>query len=113
MSDNHNYAEHVAERLKRYKKEDIVFTYHAQIQATFRQIDLNEVTDNLANPKRLVLAVKGESAREGTEKFDCLFDYGKNKAHRYIITINAKLIVVTVININRKWQHRVDKYAKV
>ncbi len=108
-----NCRDYVSEKLKKYKEEDIIITEHAQIQAAFRQIDLEEVKGNLINPERLVLAVKEDAAKEGEEKFDCLFDYGKNHAHRYIITINEKVIVVTIININRKWQHMVDKHAKV
>ncbi len=104
---------YVLEKLRKFKKEDIVITEHAQKQAIFRQVNLDDVKDNLINPERLVLAVKEEAKYPNEEKFDCLFDYGKNHAHRYIITTDGKLVVVTIININRRWQHLVDKYAKV
>lgn len=110
---NMNYKDYVIEKLKKYKKGDIIITYHAKFQAEFRQISVEEVKDNLINPKRLVSAVKEEAKHENEEKFDCLFDYGKNTAHRYIITINSRVIIVTVIKINRKWQYLVERHAKV
>jgi hypothetical protein len=41
-------------KLKSYSKEKIKFTYHAEIRAITREIGLNEVRENIINPKRLI-----------------------------------------------------------
>ena len=40
------------EKLKVYKREAIIFTSHAEIQALMRQIDLEEVKNNIIDPKK-------------------------------------------------------------
>ena len=42
------------ERLKKYKKSEIIFTTHAEIRALGRGIDLEEVKENIVKPERLV-----------------------------------------------------------
>jgi hypothetical protein len=37
------------------------------------------------------------SANANEEKYDCYFAYSKQLAHRYILTINRKIIIVTII----------------
>jgi len=44
------------EKLKRYRKSDIIFTTHAEIRALGRGIDLEEVKENIINPEKLVYA---------------------------------------------------------
>lgn len=90
---------------------DIVFTHHAEIQSMVRQIDLGEVRKNLLNPHRLKYVEK-QPSRKGETKYDCYFGYSKTQAHRYVIVINAKLVVVTIIKINRRWQRRIEKHGK-
>ena len=98
-------------KLKKLTAKDIIFTHHAEIQAYVRQIDLDEVRENLLNPRRLKY-VSREPAKRGESKYDCYFGYSKTQAHRYIIVINAKAVVVTVIKINRRWQRRLEKHGK-
>lgn len=101
--------EELKEKLRKYKKEDIIITEHAKIQAITRNIDLNEAKENITNPKRLVYAEKQEALKADEEKYNCYFAYSKLYAHRYIITINRKVIIVTIVKINRNWQREIDK----
>ena len=108
-----DYKEDLKEKLKKYNKDDIIITDHAEEQAIFREISLDEVKENIINPKRLSFAGKQEAENEGEEKYDCYFGYSKSQCHRYILVIDGKCVVCTVIKINRRWQHIVEKYAKI
>ena len=92
------------EKLTKYKKSEIVITPHADLQAFTREVDLEEVKENIVNPVKLVYAKKQESKYKGEDKYDCYFAYSKHLYHRYALTINAKIIIVTIIKINRDWQ---------
>ena len=92
------------ERLKSYKKKDIIFTEHSELRAMIRNIDLNEVKENIINPKRLV-HVKSSSK----ERYECYFSYSKNHCHKYVIALNRKVIIITIININRDWQKMIRR----
>lgn len=94
----------IKERLRRYRQEDIIVTKHAEIQAFVRRIDLKDVKENILNPQKLVYARKLRAEKAGEEKYDCYFAYSKHLYHRYILTINRKVIIVTIIKINRDWQ---------
>ncbi|KHO46562.1 MAG: hypothetical protein QS98_C0002G0010 [archaeon GW2011_AR3] len=107
-----NYKHIVTEKLKKYKKEDIIITEHAYEQAIFRSINIDEIKENIINPKRLFYAIKQTAQKEGEEKYDCYFGYSKTQCHRYAIVINGKCIVCTAIKINRRWQHIAEKNAK-
>ena len=100
-------------RLKKFHPDDIVFSNHSRIQASVRQIDLSEVKQNLTNPKRLVYAKKEAGRRKGETKYDTYFAYAPSYAHRYIFTMNGKIVVVTVIKIQRNWQKLVEWYEKI
>jgi len=105
------HREEVIKSLKRFGLPDIVFTDHATIQATVRQIPLDEIRDNLLNPRRLSYAEK-QPAYKGETKYNCYFRYSKSLAHRYVIVINAKVLIVTVIKIKKRWQKRLEKHGK-
>ncbi|MBW2966323.1 DUF4258 domain-containing protein [Candidatus Woesearchaeota archaeon] len=107
-----NYKDVLKNKLKRYKKEDIIITYHAIIRIRQRQIDESEIIENLLNPKRLEYAIKGEAESEEEEKFDCYFGYSNTLCHRYVIVIKNNVVVVTVVKINRRWQKIVEKKLK-
>lgn len=96
-------------KLKKYKRDDIIITNHAEIQAIMREIDLEEVKNNIVDPDKLVFAHKQESTNLKEKKYDCYFAYSKLLAHRYILTLNGKVIIVTIIKINRDWQKVIDK----
>ena len=107
-----NCKDELAEKLKRYKKGDIGITDHARKQAIFRGIGLEEVKDNIINPQRLYFAGRQEAERIGEEKYDCYFGYSNTQCQRYILVINKRCIVCTVIKINRRWQHIFEKSSK-
>jgi len=94
-----NYKDFLVTKLKRYKKEGIIISRHAEEQAIFRGISIGEVKENIINPKRLY--------------YNCYFGYSKTRCHRYVLIINRHCIVCTIIKINRRWQHLVEKHAKV
>ena len=96
-------------RFRKYKKEDIIILPHAKIQALVRDIDLKEVKENIIKPGKLVYAEKQESKKPNEEKYNCYFAYSKSLCHRYVLTINRKVIIVTIIKINRDWQRIVEK----
>ena len=96
--------EELKQRLRSYKEKDIIITEHARLQAFVREVSLTEVKNNIINPEKLVYAQKQESQRYKEEKYDCYFAYSKHLYHRYILTINRKIIIVTIIKINRDWQ---------
>jgi hypothetical protein len=96
--------EELKEKLKTYKKLDIIFTKHAEIQSIVRDIGLEEVKENIVNPAKLVYAKEQEARKKGEEKYDCYFAYSKNLYHRYALLLNRKVIIVTIIKINRDWQ---------
>ena len=108
-----NFKDLLKNALKRYTKEDIIITDHAITQAMFRNIDIEGVRENIINPKRLVYAEKQKAKRENEEKYNCYFGYSSTKCHRYVLVINAKCIVCTIIKINRRWQHTFEKNAKI
>jgi hypothetical protein len=92
------------EKLKKYSKKEIIITPHAKTQALIRDVDLEEVKDNILNPSKLVYFRKQNSLKENEEKYDCYFSYNKHLYHRYVLTVNGKIIIVTIIKINRDWQ---------
>ncbi len=97
------------EKLKRYKKEDIIITGHAELQAYVREIDLEEIKNNIINPDKLVYAEEQKTKKVDEEKYDCYFAYSENLCHRYILSINRKVIIVTIIKINRNWQKIIER----
>ncbi len=108
-----NVKGEVAALLKKFKKEDILFDDHARMQSAIRGIDRGEVTLNLLNPSKLFFAREQEAREANERKFDCYFIISKRWAHRYVIVINGKLLVITVIKVRKKWQKKVDTHAKI
>ncbi len=108
-----NEKRSLVERLKTYSKKDVIFTSHAKIRAVQRGLNLEEVKENIVNPKRLAFAARQKSRKPGEEKYDCYFVYSNTMCHRYVLIINRKIIICTAIKINRRWQNMVEKYARV
>jgi len=96
--------EKLKEKLKSYSKADIIITNHAELQAFVRDVDLEEVKENVTNPVRLVYVKKQNAQEKCEEKYDCYFAYSKHLYHRYALAMNGKIIIVTIIKINRDWQ---------
>ncbi len=105
--------EDVKSKLRSYDRKDIIFTKHAELRALQRRIDLDEVRGNIINPSRLAFAKKLEARGRNEEKWDCYFPYSRTLCHRYVLITNGKIILCTVVKINRRWQGRIEKYARV
>ncbi len=101
--------EKLKEKFKTYKKEDIIFTDHAETQAIVRDIDLEEVKKNILNPVKLVYFEEQPALKKTEKKYNCYFGYSKKLCHRYALTINSKIIIVTIIKINRDWQRIIER----
>lgn len=107
-----NCKDYVIKRLKSFHKEDIIISDHALIRIIQRQMDADEIIENIINPVRLECAVKEKADNSQEEKFDCYFGYSKTQCHRYVIVIKDKVIVVTAIKINRRWQRIIETKLK-
>ncbi len=95
-------------KLRTYSEKDIIFTKHAQIRLITRNIDLKEVVKNIINPEKLVF-FEEQTTETNFKKYDCYFSYSKNLTHRYVFTINGKILIVTIIKINRDYQRMIKK----
>lgn len=103
-----NFKSLVVEMLKSYSEKDIILSAHAEIRLFQRQINKEEVINNILNPKRLEYALKEDAKNAFEEKFDCYFQYSKTQCHRYVLLFTEKVVVVTVVKINRRWQKIVE-----
>ncbi len=101
--------EELKKKLSKYKKEDIIITDHADLQALVRDINIEEVKENIINPDKLVYTRKEEALKKEEEKYDCYFSYSDNLCHRYLLVLNRKVIIVTIIKINRDWQKAIRR----
>lgn len=101
--------EKLKEKFRSYKKEDIIFTDHSKLQAFVREIDLEEVKENIVNPDKLVYAEEQKAFKKSEKKYNCYFGYSKSFSHRYALTTNSKIIIVTIIKINRDWQKIIER----
>lgn len=88
-----------------------MITHHALVRIIQRQINKDEIIENLINPEKLDYAIR-ESSSQKEEKFDCYFGYSKRLCHRYVIVIKHNVIVVTIVKIDRKWQEIAEKKLK-
>ena len=101
--------EELKEKLRSYEKSDIIITNHAEIQALVRDISLDDVKENIVNPDKLAYCEKQESKNTNKEKYNCYFAYSKEFAHRYILILNRKIIIATIIKIERDWQRTISR----
>lgn len=91
-------------KLSKHDKSNIIITDHAKIRAITREINLKDVIDNIINPDRLVYYKEIPSSNNAERKFECYFAYSKTYCHKYVLAINKKVVVITIISINRDWQ---------
>jgi len=103
-----NDFNYIIEKLKHYQKDQIIISEHARIRAIQRQLDINEIIENIINPIRLRYAIKEEANSLSEEKFDCYFAYSKTQCHKYILVLKDNVVVITAIKINRRWQKIVE-----
>ncbi|MBU0957733.1 MAG: hypothetical protein KKF56_02885 [Nanoarchaeota archaeon] len=96
-------------KLRSYRKEDIIITDHAEVRAILREIDLEEIRNNIINPDKLVYVEEQKADKLNEEKYGCYFAYSEKYCHKYVLVINRKVIIVTIIIINRDWQKAIKK----
>ena len=97
------------DKLKSYSNRNIIVTDHASIRADFRKVTIEEVKNNITNPEKLVYFREVEAKFSNERKFECYFAYNDNLCHKYALTVNGKVIIVTIIFINRKWQRYIRR----
>ena len=107
-----NCKDAVIEKLRKFRREDIIISDHALGKAVVRSLNSDEIKENILNPVRLEYAIPQEAENAGEEKFDCFFSYGEMMCHRYIIAINHKCFVCTVMKIMRRWRNIAEKNAQ-
>ena len=100
--------EEFKQKLKKYSENDIKITEHAREQADFRNISIEEVKNNILHPDKLVFVEEQKAIVAKETKYNCYFAYSENYFHRYVIVLNGKLIIVTIIGINRQWQGAIE-----
>jgi len=96
------------QKLSKYSEKDIIINRHAKDQAEVRQINLEDVKNNLIHPNKLVFVEEQKANNPSERKYNCYFAYSDNYYHRYIIVLDGKLIIVTIIGINRNWQRAIE-----
>lgn len=100
-------------KLREVSYYQIIFSRHAELRLTQRQIDKETVMGHLRNPEPLKI-VERLRAREKGEKYKLWFIPHRRIAYIYVVVINNArecIIVVTVIKQRLNWQKRVKKYA--
>jgi len=97
--------EELKNKLRKYEKNDIIVSEHAVMRADFRNTSIEEVKENICNPEKLVYFQEKQAKGSGEKKYECYFTYNKLLHHKYIIVTNGKVIIVTIIIINRRLQH--------
>ena len=107
-----NCSELLKEKLKQYSVEQIIFTKHALEQAIFRDVNLEEIKQNIINPFRLTYALSQDANNPSEQKYDCYFKYSNTQCQRYNLIVNHNCIVCTVIKINRRWQKQIERRLK-
>ena len=109
-----NYKEYLIKALKKFAKDNIIIDEHAGLRARQRGVDIEEVYDNLLKPsKRLSFVNKLEEEEDKLEKYKCYFSYSKTQCQIYIIKVNDKLVVKTIIKLNKRWQKKAEKHGKI
>ena len=98
---------YLKKKLPEYKRDQIVFSIHATVRMIERQLDEEEIVENLLNPKRLEYVI-----RVNKRKYVCYFGYSKTRCHKYIIVLLKNLLIVSVMKINRRWQKTAEKKAR-
>lgn len=102
--------EKIKVRLKKYKREQIIFNEpHFTQQLILREGDRNQVIYNLLNPENLVYVYQ-EKGRYG-DLIHCLhFKISNTRTMRIPVIFNKKILyIITYIMRYRPWQSMVRK----
>lgn len=101
-------------KIAEFKKEDIIIKSHAIIRLLQRQMNEDEIKQNVIDPFRLFHVIQEPSDYPDEEKFICYFKYSRRNYHKYVLAINTKIkkiIIITVINLNRDIQREIEKHV--
>ena len=94
-------------RVAAYKQDDKWIAAIPVIR--FRKKSIEEVKENILNPEKLAYFELQETHNPNKEKYNCYFAYSDKFAHRYILILNQKIIIATIIKIQRDWQKTINK----
>ena len=106
-----NYINYIKKRLQGLKESDIIFTKHVKERFPARETTKTEIINNLLNPNKLVIALKQKSTNPLEERFDCYFRYEERHHHRYIIALNGRCIIITIMVRHRSLDY-LKRYIK-
>ncbi len=107
--------------LKKHRPEDIVETDHAAFSRQRRGIKKMRIVADLFDPGSLRF-VKEEPFTEvhlrtqGSQnyrKFLCFYSKNREIAHKYVICLNEKIYIITVLPISKRWQRHVNKFRSI
>jgi hypothetical protein len=100
-------AEYLKKVLAKARREDIRFDRHYYERSLVRPSQtpkVGEIIQNLLNPARLVAAEEQPGNR-----WRCYFDYGRMRAHIYVLVLKHNSIKVkTVWILNRDWRQEIN-----
>ena len=89
------------------QRNRIIFDHHFYERAICRPSQTpkeEEIIENIVNPVRLKAA-----ERQSPDKWRCYFDYGRMKAHIYILMVrDTSIKVKTVWILNRDWRREIN-----
>jgi len=101
-------------KLEKHAALGVVFTSHAKLRMSERQIPESAVIEQLRNPGSLELVEKLASG-SNEEKYKLWFVPNKRIAYIHVVVLRKTgngLIVVTVMKHRFDWQKKVEKYVK-
>lgn len=99
-------------KLSKYSTNDIVFTNHSLLRARFRKLDLEQIKKIILDPNKLVFIEKQNALYEKEEKYNCYYHYSKKSTLRTALVFNGKIIIVTLISIDKEWQRIIERRLK-
>lgn len=97
-----NIKEEVKKLLARYSREQIIIGRHSQDRASARWITQEVIIENILNPDCLLYAREQKANGPYERKFECFFGRSTIPFHRYIIVLNKRVFVCSVMERYRK-----------
>lgn len=96
-------------RLKGYKREDILFSCHAEIRLLQRNISRKIIEENITNPENLIDFMEESSERQ---KCKLIFELSHNRNLIVVAALGGKITVITALIRYRKWIRPMDLREK-
>lgn len=101
--------EELKNKLKSYKREDIVFTKpNLEILLSDRKLDRNELIEEILSLKNLKYIETEERIHKGINelRYRLYFVYSRSRGRFYVVRFNSKLKIITVFRLGRKTLNR-------